>query len=149
MPKKSSKSCQSTNLCINTMAWCILKGWVSGRSGGYKQPGIFTIWRYIPSKSLKLSLSWSPIISLFSAIKSKNSISLPLTHNTNAQPFYLFLHHLHILHFQRQTLGLFICWICSCRHFLYYCFVARKFHQIFIQMKYIYIHRILLYCQKK
>ena len=98
------------------------------------------------------NLSWSPIrihISLFSAIKSQNSISLPLTHNTNAQPFYLYLHHLHILHFQRQTLGLFICWICSCRHFLYYCFVARKFHQIFIQMKYIYIHRILLYCQKK
>ena len=65
------------------------------------------------------NLSWNPIriSSLFSAIKSKNSISLPLTHNTNAQPFYLFLHHLHILHFQRQTLGLFICWICSCRHF--------------------------------
>ena len=34
-----------------------MKGWVSGRSGGYKQPGIFTIWRYIPSKSLKLSLT--------------------------------------------------------------------------------------------
>lgn len=56
MPKKSSKSCQNTNLCIYTTAWCILMGLVSGRSGGYKQPGIFTIWRYIHSKSLKLSL---------------------------------------------------------------------------------------------
>ena len=66
---------------------------------------------------LRIYHSWSPIrISLFSASKSKNSISLPLT-LLYAQPFYLFLHHLHILHFQRQTLGLFICWICSCRHF--------------------------------